>query len=258
MAVIAAYAPPLRASIWPATLKRTMAAKSVYAPAAPAASPMTPSMAAPFGVPSNCTVKDPVCGANALFSHTAALCRPSRWSEGVRGRRLVHDARSAGPVEGRAGRSTVKLHRERPGLWGKRTVQPHGRTLLADWLRGGQQEPGGATNGLVWRAGEHRRRKTEYSVSHQGQALGELVLERHDPISSESAECCCQRDLSVVVDRLTAKGWPLRSGSWSPARTGCRPSAGPAPRSSRLPHPRTAARPRSRPWSPCSSHRPGP
>src|SRR5256886_2405323 len=74
MAVIAAYASPLRASIWPATLKRTMAAKSVYAPAAPAASPMTPSMAAPFGVPSNCTVKDPVCGANALFSHTAALC----------------------------------------------------------------------------------------------------------------------------------------------------------------------------------------
>src|SRR2546425_535926 len=74
MAVIAAYASPLRASIWPATLKRTMAAKSVYAPAAPAASPMTPSMAAPFGVPSNCTVKDPVCGANPLFSHTAALC----------------------------------------------------------------------------------------------------------------------------------------------------------------------------------------
>src|SRR5437667_7268712 len=78
MAVIAAYASPLRASIWPATLKRTMAAKSVYAPAAPAASPMTPSMAAPFGVPSNCTVKDPVCGANALFSHTAALCYQTR------------------------------------------------------------------------------------------------------------------------------------------------------------------------------------
>src|SRR5438094_6831821 len=101
MAVIAAYAPPLRASIWPATLKRTMAAKSVYAPAAPAASPMTPSMAAPFGVPSNCTVKDPVCGANALFSHTAALCQPSLRAQGERRPLLAHVDRlggHAGPV----------------------------------------------------------------------------------------------------------------------------------------------------------------
>src|SRR2546426_230159 len=74
MAVTAAYAPPLRASIWPARLKRTMGAKSVYAPAVPADNPMTPSMIAPFGVPSNCTVNDSVCGANALFNHAAALC----------------------------------------------------------------------------------------------------------------------------------------------------------------------------------------
>src|SRR2546422_10261265 len=82
MAVIAAYAPPSRASIWPATLKRTMAAKSVDAPAAPADSPVTPSMAAPFGVPSNCTVNDPVCGANALFNHAAALCWHGSAEEG--------------------------------------------------------------------------------------------------------------------------------------------------------------------------------
>src|SRR5438309_5288868 len=96
MAVIAAYAPPSRASIWPATLKRTMAAKSVYAPAAPADSPVTPSIAAPFGVPSNCTVNDPVCGANALFNHTAAFCRPTLKVEIKR--RLVgaQEDRSAG------------------------------------------------------------------------------------------------------------------------------------------------------------------
>src|SRR5438132_8850289 len=95
MAVIAAYAPPLRASIWPATLKRTMAAKSVYAPAAPADSPVTPSMAAPFGVPSNCTVNDPVCGANALFNHTAALCYPSLQLQSMRVPLLAQEDRSA-------------------------------------------------------------------------------------------------------------------------------------------------------------------
>src|SRR5439155_9179884 len=95
MAVIAAYAPPSRASIWPATLKRTMAAKSVYAPAAPADSPVTPSMAAPFGVPSNCTVNDPVCGANALFNHAAALCHPTLKLQSVRVPLLVQDAQLA-------------------------------------------------------------------------------------------------------------------------------------------------------------------
>src|SRR5712691_5199717 len=74
MAVAAVYPPPLRASICPVVSKATMAAKSVYPAAVPGDTPMTPAMAAPFGVASNCTVKAPVCTANALFSHAAALC----------------------------------------------------------------------------------------------------------------------------------------------------------------------------------------
>src|SRR2546430_1177303 len=81
MTFTAAYAPPSRALIWPARLKATIGAKSVYAPAAPADSPTTPAMAAPFGVASNCAVKDPVWAANALFNHTAALCWQTGWEE---------------------------------------------------------------------------------------------------------------------------------------------------------------------------------
>src|SRR5437667_10898486 len=84
MAVIAAYASPLRASIWPATFNSTMAATAVYAPSLHDALPIFPSIAAPLGVASNCTVKDPVCGANALFSHTAALCWQTGCAEGNR------------------------------------------------------------------------------------------------------------------------------------------------------------------------------
>src|SRR6266849_2577378 len=73
MAFAAAYAPPFRASIWLAALKRTMAAKSAYPAAAPADSPVTPSIDAPFGVASNCAVKDPVWAVNGLFSHASEL-----------------------------------------------------------------------------------------------------------------------------------------------------------------------------------------
>src|SRR5690349_1568038 len=73
MALAAAYAPPFRASIWPPALKRTMVARSVYAAAAPADSPVTPSSPVPFGVASNCAVKDPVCAGNAVFCHTSEL-----------------------------------------------------------------------------------------------------------------------------------------------------------------------------------------
>src|SRR5437667_9434941 len=73
MAVAAPYAPPLRASMVPLTLKRTMTAKSVYAAVAPSDSPVIPSIAAPLGVASNCTVKDPVWAVNAVFSHAGEL-----------------------------------------------------------------------------------------------------------------------------------------------------------------------------------------
>src|SRR5882724_4256341 len=73
MALAAAYAPPLRASIWPAALKRTMTARSVNPAAAPTDSPVTASSPVPFGVASNCAVKDPVCAVNGLFCHASEL-----------------------------------------------------------------------------------------------------------------------------------------------------------------------------------------
>src|SRR5882724_7797546 len=73
MALAAAYAPPLRASIWPAALKRTMTARSANPAAAPTDSPVTPSNPVPFGVASNCAVKDPVWAVNALFCHVSEL-----------------------------------------------------------------------------------------------------------------------------------------------------------------------------------------
>jgi len=53
MAFAAVYTAPLRASICPAGLKRTVTAKASYNVVAPAESPMTPSMGAAFGVASN-------------------------------------------------------------------------------------------------------------------------------------------------------------------------------------------------------------
>src|SRR5207249_10334504 len=41
--------------------------------AAPTDSPVTPSGPVPFGVASNCAVKDPVCAVNALFCHVSEL-----------------------------------------------------------------------------------------------------------------------------------------------------------------------------------------
>src|SRR6266852_4534421 len=73
MAFAAAYAAPLRASIWPTPLKRTMTARSAYPAAAPADSPVTPSSPVPFGVASNCAVNAPVCAVNALFCHVSEL-----------------------------------------------------------------------------------------------------------------------------------------------------------------------------------------
>src|SRR2546422_329690 len=73
MALAAAYAVPFRASIWPVTLKRTTTARSAYAAAAPAESPVTPSRDGPFGVASNWAVKAPVCVVNALLSHAGEL-----------------------------------------------------------------------------------------------------------------------------------------------------------------------------------------
>src|SRR3989454_874371 len=73
MTLAAAYAPPLRASIWPAALKRTMTARSANPAAAPTDSPVTPSNPVPFGVASNCAVKDPVWAVNALFCHVSEL-----------------------------------------------------------------------------------------------------------------------------------------------------------------------------------------
>src|SRR3989442_5499594 len=69
----AAYAPPLRPSIWPAALKRTMTARSANPAAAPTDRPVTPSNPVPFGVASNCAVKDPVWAVNALFCHASEL-----------------------------------------------------------------------------------------------------------------------------------------------------------------------------------------
>src|SRR2546422_1750695 len=73
MTLAAAYAPPLPASIWPAALKRTMTARSANPAAAPTDSPVTPSNPVPFGVASNCAVKDPVWAVNALFCHVSEL-----------------------------------------------------------------------------------------------------------------------------------------------------------------------------------------
>src|SRR5882724_7705704 len=73
MTLAAAYAPPLRASIWPAALKRTMTARSVNPAAAPSDSPVTASSPVPFGVASNCAVNDPVCAVNRLFCHVSEL-----------------------------------------------------------------------------------------------------------------------------------------------------------------------------------------
>src|SRR5207249_2078422 len=73
MAVVAAYAAPLRASIMPAGLKRTLAARSAYAAAAPDDTPVTASRAAPLGVASNWTVKDPVWALKAVFHHATEL-----------------------------------------------------------------------------------------------------------------------------------------------------------------------------------------
>ena len=50
-----------------------MTARSVNPAAAPSDSPVTPSSPVPFGVASNCAVKDPVCAVNALFCHVSEL-----------------------------------------------------------------------------------------------------------------------------------------------------------------------------------------
>src|SRR5213594_1843257 len=50
-----------------------MTAKSAYAAAGPWDSPVTPSIAEPFGVASNCAVKDPACAVNALLCHANEL-----------------------------------------------------------------------------------------------------------------------------------------------------------------------------------------
>src|SRR5690242_476778 len=73
MEFVAAYAPPLRASIVPPVLKRTITAKSVYAAAAPWDRPVAASMPAALGVASNVTVNDPFCEANAVFWNAVVL-----------------------------------------------------------------------------------------------------------------------------------------------------------------------------------------
>src|SRR5437899_11815221 len=56
-----------------------MTARSVNPAAAPSDSPVTPSSPVPFGVASNCAVKDPVCAVNALFCHVSELAlQPGR------------------------------------------------------------------------------------------------------------------------------------------------------------------------------------
>src|SRR5215472_15782535 len=72
MVEAAAYAPPLRASMSPVGLKRTIAARLVYPVAAPSDRPTTPFMAACDGVASNWTPKDPVWLANGVFCHDPA------------------------------------------------------------------------------------------------------------------------------------------------------------------------------------------
>src|SRR5213593_1888735 len=82
MAFTAAYAPPLRASIVPSVLKRTMTATPEYAAAA-WDRPVTPSMPALLGVASNCAVKEPVWAVNAVFCHAPELTRHPGGSGGV-------------------------------------------------------------------------------------------------------------------------------------------------------------------------------
>ena len=53
----------------PCVLNRTVAAKLGYELAAPSDRPVTPSIGAPFGVASNCTVNTPDCCENARFCH---------------------------------------------------------------------------------------------------------------------------------------------------------------------------------------------
>src|SRR2546427_297904 len=69
MAYTAVNAAPFRASMLPAALKRTMTARSAYAAAAPCDRPVTPSMEEPLGEASNWTLNEPLCAANAVFSH---------------------------------------------------------------------------------------------------------------------------------------------------------------------------------------------
>src|SRR5256885_815022 len=73
MLFVAAYAPPLRASIVPPALNRTMTAMSVYAAAAPCDSPVAASNPLPLGVASKVAVNDPLCEANALFWNAVVL-----------------------------------------------------------------------------------------------------------------------------------------------------------------------------------------
>src|ERR1051325_10144181 len=82
MLLVAAYAPPFRASIVPPVLKRRMTARSVYAAAAPEDRPVAASgprplgvasIAVPLGVASNVAVNDPFWEVNALFWNAVVL-----------------------------------------------------------------------------------------------------------------------------------------------------------------------------------------
>src|ERR1051325_1183351 len=73
MLLVAAYAPPFRASIVPPVLKRRMTARSVYAAAAPEDRPVAASSPVPLGVASNVAVNDPFWEVNALFWNAVVL-----------------------------------------------------------------------------------------------------------------------------------------------------------------------------------------
>ena len=70
IAFTAEYVPPLRASIEPVSLKRTIAARPVKSAAAPDDNPITPSIPAAAGVASNDAVNVPDCCANGWFCQT--------------------------------------------------------------------------------------------------------------------------------------------------------------------------------------------
>src|SRR5579862_894370 len=72
---VAAYAAPLRASMVPLSLNRTITARVVSSVTTPDESPKIPSIEVDPGVASNCAVNESACDGRAALVHAAPLKR---------------------------------------------------------------------------------------------------------------------------------------------------------------------------------------